>query len=144
MLKGMHNSRQRIVVDPVDGRIKLAHLGSQDVLKALLHIVERDFVSQALVALAFQIPRQRKLKAAEAAKAKLAAEARNGRLGRGGGARELSRREAWRLGLVLQYIVDNTLLGLAVSLMGTNEGKCALATIGHGWLLVGMKIGLVL
>ena len=32
MLKGMHNSRQRIVVDPVDSRIKLAHLGSQDVL----------------------------------------------------------------------------------------------------------------
>ena len=140
MLKGMHNSRQRIVVDPVDGRIKLAHLGSQDVLEALLHIVERDLVSQALVALAFQIPRQRKLKAAEATKAKLAAEARNGRLGRGGGARELSCREAWRLGLVLQYIVDNALLGLAVSLMGTNEGKCALATIGHGWLLVGMKI----
>ena len=89
---------------------------------------------------AFQIPRQRKLKAAEATKAKLAAEARNGRLGRGGGARELSGREAWRLGLVLQYIVDNALLGLAVSLMGANEGKCALATIGHGWLLVGMKI----
>ena len=85
MLKGMHNSRQRIVVDPVDGRIKLAHLGSQDVLKALLHIVERDFVSQALVALAFQIPRQRKLKAAEAAKAQLAAKARNRRLGRCGG-----------------------------------------------------------
>ena len=144
MLKGMHNSRQRIVVDPVDGRIKLAHFGSQDVLEALLHVVERDLVGQALVALAFQIPRQRKLKAAEATKAKLAAEARNGRLGRGGGARELSRREAWRLGLVLQYIVDNALLGLAVSLMGTNEGKCALATIGHGWLLVGMKIGLVL
>ena len=40
MLKGMYNSRQRIVVDPVDGRIKLAYLGSQDVLKALLHIVE--------------------------------------------------------------------------------------------------------
>ena len=140
MLKGMHNSRQRIVVDPVDGRIKLAHLSSQDVLEALLHIVERDLVSQALVTLAFQIPRQRKLKAAEATKAKLAAEARNGRLGRGGGARELSGREAWRLGLVLQYIVDNALLGLAVSLMGANEGKCALATIGHGWLLVGMKI----
>ena len=85
MLKGMHNSRQRIVVDPVDSRIKLAHLGSQDVLKALLHIVERDFVSQALVALAFQIPRQRKLKAAEAAKAQLAAKARNRRLGRCGG-----------------------------------------------------------
>lgn len=33
MLKGMYNSRQRIVVDPVDGRIKLAHLGSQDVLE---------------------------------------------------------------------------------------------------------------
>ena len=140
MLKGMHNSRQRIVVDSVDGRIKLAYLGSQDVLEALLHIVERDLVGQALVALAFQIPRQRKLKAAEATKAQLAAEARNGRLGRGSGARELSRREAWRLGLVLQYIVDNALLGLAVSLMGTNEGKCALATIGHGWLLVGMKI----
>ena len=86
MLKGMHNSRQRIVVDPVDGRIKLAHLGSQDILEALLHIVERDLVSQALVTLAFQIPRQRKLKAAEATKAKLSAEARNGRLGRGGGA----------------------------------------------------------
>ena len=140
MLKGMHNSRQRIVVDPVDGRIKLAHLGSQDVLEALLHIVERDLVGQALVALAFQIPRQRKLKAAEAAKPKLAAEARNGRLGRGSGARELSGREAWSLGLVLQYIVDNALLGFAVSLMGANEGKCALATIGHGWLLVGMKI----
>ena len=140
MLKGMHNSRQRIVVDSVDGRIKLAHLGSQDVLEALLHIVERDLVGQALVALAFQIPRQRKLKAAEATKAQLAAEARNGRFGRGSGARELSRREAWRLGLVLQYIVDNALLGLAVSLVGANEGKCALATIGHGWLLVGMKI----
>ena len=140
MLKGMHNSRQRIVVDPVDSRIKLAHLGSQDVLEALLHIVERDLVGQALVALAFQIPRQRKLKAAEAAKPKLAAETRNGRFGRGSGARELSGREAWRLGLVLQYIVDNALLGLAVSLMGANEGKCALATIGHGWLLVGMKI----
>ena len=140
MLKGMHNSRQRIVVDSVDGRIKLAYLGSQDVLEALLHIVERDLVGQALVALAFQIPRQRKLKAAEAAKAQLSAEARNGRLGRGGSARELSGREAWRFGLVLQYIVDNALLGLAVSLMGTNEGKCALATIGHGWLLVGMKI----
>ena len=85
MLKGMHNSRQRIVVDPVDGRIKLAHLSSQDVLEALLHIVERDLVSQALVALAFQIPRQRKLKAAEAAKAQLAAKARNRRLGRCGG-----------------------------------------------------------
>ena len=144
MLKGMHNSRQRIVVDSVDGRINLAHLGSQDVLEALLHIVERDLVGQALVALAFQIPRQRKLKAAEATKAQLAAEARNGRFGRSSGARELSRREAWRLGLMLQYIVDNALLGLAVSLMGTNEGKCALATIGHGWLLVGMKIGLVL
>ena len=103
---------------------------------------ERD--RQTLVALAFQIPRQRKLKAAEAAKAQLAAETRNGRLGRGGGARELSRREAWRLGLVLQYIVDNALLGFAVSLVGANEGERALAAIGHGWLLVGMKIGLVL
>ena len=136
----MHNGRQRIVVDPVDGRIKLAHLGSQDVLEALLHIVERDLVGQALVALAFQIPRQRKLKAAEATKAQLAAEARNGRLGRGSGTRKLGGRQTWRLGLVLQYIVDNALLGLAVSLMGTNEGKCALATIDHGWLLVGMKI----
>ena len=81
----MYNSRQRIVVDPVDGRIKLAHLCSQDVLKALLHVVERDFVSQALVALTLQVARQRKLKAAEAAKAQLAAEARNRRLGRGGG-----------------------------------------------------------
>ena len=136
----MYNCGQRVVINAVDGRIKLAHLGSQDVLEALLHIVERDLVSQALVTLAFQIPRQRKLKAAEATKAQLAAETRNGRLGRGGSARELSGREAWRFGLVLQYIVDNALLGLAVSLMGTNEGKCALATIGHGWLLVGMKI----
>ena len=85
MLKGMHNSRQRIVVDTVDGRIKLAHLGSQDVLEALLHIVERDLVGQALVALTLQVASQRKLKAAEAAKAQLAAEARNRRLGRGSG-----------------------------------------------------------
>ena len=81
----MHNGCQRFVVNAVDGRIKLAHLGGEDVLKALLHVVERDLVGQALVALAFQVARQRKLKAAKAAKAQLAAKARNRRLGSGGG-----------------------------------------------------------
>ena len=85
MLKGMHNSRQRIVVDPVDGRIKLAHLGGEDIFKTLFHVVERDLVGQALVALTLQVACQRKLKAAEAAKTQLAAKARNRRLGRGGG-----------------------------------------------------------
>ena len=85
ILKRMYNSCQRIVVDAVDSRIKLAHFGGEDVLKALLHVVERDLVGQTLVALAFQVARQRKLKTAEAAKAQLAAKARNRRLGRGGG-----------------------------------------------------------
>ena len=81
----MHNGCQRFVIDAVDRRVQLAHLGSEDILEALLHVVERDLVGQALVALAFQVARQRKLKAAKAAKAQLAAKARNRRLGRGGG-----------------------------------------------------------
>ena len=81
----MYNGRKRIVVNPVDGRVKLADLGSQDIFKALLHVVERDLVGQALVALTLQVACQRKLTAAEAAKAQLAAKARNRRLGRGGG-----------------------------------------------------------
>ena len=44
VLKRVHNCCQRIVVDAVDRRIKLAHLGGEDVLKTLLHVVERDFV----------------------------------------------------------------------------------------------------
>ena len=39
------------MINAVDGRIKLTHLGGEDIFKALLHVVERDLVGQALVAL---------------------------------------------------------------------------------------------
>ena len=97
----MHDGCQRVVVNAIDSRIKLAYLGSEDVLEALLHIVERDLVGEAFVALALQIARQRKLKTAKTAKTQFAAEARDGCFGGCSGARKLSGCQTRGLGLVL-------------------------------------------
>ena len=101
VLKRVHDGCQRVVINAIDSRIEFAYLGSENILEALLHIVERYLVSESFVALTLQIARQRKLKTAKTAKTQFAAEARDGCLGGCSGARKLGGCQTRRLGLML-------------------------------------------
>ena len=57
VLKRVHDGCQRVVINAIDSRIEFADLGSENILEALLHIVERDLIGEAFSALAFQIAR---------------------------------------------------------------------------------------